>query len=189
VDNLGEVKDTIDFPPSGPDFAIKRSYEGNGFLTHSKKIDMKGEDPGLLITVYMAPNRREDGDTGMHQVMVYASTQQEKLLISGVQLLESMYQNEQVTYLKLDKTISDHQAGYTIIETSTCLGETKTSFLTDVEDQNSKVRGHQYYDDKIGGRYIVSFKNPIPSFYVVVEAIEITNKKTSAFRDGLGNRA
>ena len=53
----------------------------------------------------------------------------------------------------------------------------------------SQVRGHNYYDDKAGGKYIVSFKNPIPDFYVVAESIERTNETASAFRDGLGNRA
>ena len=40
VDSLGEIKDTVDFPPSGSGFGIKRSYEGNGFLTLSKKIEI-----------------------------------------------------------------------------------------------------------------------------------------------------
>jgi hypothetical protein len=74
VDNLGEVKDSIDFPPSGDGFGIKRTYEGNGFLSLSKKLKMEGEDPGLLMTVYMAPNRRVQGDDSMHEVVVYAST-------------------------------------------------------------------------------------------------------------------
>jgi hypothetical protein len=64
-----------------------------------------------------------------------------------------------------------------------------TAFLTDPDDRKSSVRGHNYYDDKAGGRYVVSFLNPIPRFYVVVEAISITDKLTSAFRDGMGNRA
>jgi len=51
------------------------------------------------------------------------------------------------------------------------------------------VRGRYYFNDIHGGKYIISFKNPIPDFYIVQEAIELTDKKTSAFRDGLGNRA
>lgn len=51
------------------------------------------------------------------------------------------------------------------------------------------MRGSNYYDDKAGGKYVISFKNPVPDFYVVVESIELTDKTTSAFRDGLGNRA
>jgi hypothetical protein len=63
--------------------------------------------------------------------------------------------------------------------------------LENPEDNKSSVRGHNYYDDKAGGRYIVSFQNPIPasSFYTIVESIALTNKKHSAFRDGNGNRA
>jgi hypothetical protein len=70
------VKDTVDFPPSGSNngFGLKIQYEGNGFLTVSKPIDLKGEDPGVLMSVYMAPNRRAKGDTGAHDVMVFAST-------------------------------------------------------------------------------------------------------------------
>ena len=87
VENLGEVKDTIDFPPSGSGFAIKRGYEGNGFLTLSKSLNQEGEDPGVLMTVYMAANRREIGDKEAHNVMVYASTQQEKMLTDNVMML------------------------------------------------------------------------------------------------------
>jgi len=88
------VKDTVDFPPSGSGFGIKRSYEGNGFLTLSKKIEIEGQDPGVLLSVYMASNRRRDGDKSAHDVVVYASTQKEKILTSNVQLLESMFSNE-----------------------------------------------------------------------------------------------
>lgn len=125
VENLGEVKDSIDFPPSGSGFSIKRSYEGNGFLTISKNLVLEGEDPGVLMTVYMAANRRQEGDTGAHDVMVFASTQQEKILTSGTQLVESMFFNEQVDYIRLDESVTSHKTGYTVIETSKCLGQTK----------------------------------------------------------------
>ena len=58
VDNLGEVKDTIDFPPTGSGFGLKRTYDGNGFLTLSRKIEITTDDAGLLMTAYMAANRR-----------------------------------------------------------------------------------------------------------------------------------
>jgi hypothetical protein len=33
-----------------------------------------------------------------------------------------MFSNEQVKYIKLDESVTKHKTGYTIIETSTCLG-------------------------------------------------------------------
>jgi hypothetical protein len=54
VDNLGEIIDQIDFPPSGSEgFKNKRTYEGNGFLQVTKIIDINTDDAGVLFTVYM----------------------------------------------------------------------------------------------------------------------------------------
>ena len=134
VNNLGEVKDSIDFPPSGSGFGIKRNYEGNGFLQLSKVINIDSDDGGLLFNIYMAPNRRAKKDDEARDVMVFVSTQNEKLLSENQLMLESMFKNEQIEYIKLDEAFTQYQTGYTIIETSTCLGLTKTSFLTDPED-------------------------------------------------------
>lgn len=84
VDNLGEKIDQIDFPPSGTDgFAMKRTYEGNGFLQVTKIVEVDNDDAGIVFTVYMQPNRRHKDDESAHEVMVFASTQQEQLLIEN----------------------------------------------------------------------------------------------------------
>ena len=62
----------------------------------------------MLLSVYMAPQRRVKGDTDEHDVMVFASTQEETLLTDNLQLLQSMFSNEQVKYIKLDESVTSH---------------------------------------------------------------------------------
>jgi len=54
--------------------------------------------------------------------MVFASTQQEQLLVENQQYLENLFDNEQVVYLKLDESFTRKNGGYTYVEVATCLG-------------------------------------------------------------------
>jgi len=101
---------------------MKRTYEGNGFLQITKVIEVENDDAGIVFTVYMQPNRRNKQDQGAHELMVFASTQQEQLLVENQQYLENLFDNEQVVYLKLDESFTRKNGGYTYVEVATCLG-------------------------------------------------------------------
>lgn len=169
---------------------MKRTYEGNGFLQITKVIEIDNDDAGIVFTVYMQPNRRNKQDQGPHEVMVFASTQQEQLLVENQQYLENLFDNEQVVYLKLDESFKRKNGGYTYVEVTTCLGSQKIKYLKDPENPQSLVVPNQNYKDEVRGRTVTRFKNPIDKsgFYVEVQAVDMTDPKL-AFRDGNGERS
>lgn len=98
-----------------------------------------------------------------------------------------MFDNQQVVYLKLDEGFNRKNGGFTYIEVATCLGSQKIKFLKDTENSQSLIVPNQNYKDKVRGRTVSRFKNPIDKsgFYVEVQAVDMTDPGL-AFRDGNG---
>jgi len=55
VKRLGEVRDSLDFPPNNDEgFSVKRIYEeSKGFLQITQKLDVTEDDEAVVFTVYI----------------------------------------------------------------------------------------------------------------------------------------
>jgi hypothetical protein len=80
VGNLGEVKDTIDFPPNGDlGFIQQTAYNARGFMQISIKHVVATNDTGILFKLY-APPKKGQTERQPIDVNVFASTGNDHLL-------------------------------------------------------------------------------------------------------------
>lgn len=143
VKNLGAVRDSIDFPPNGEaGFQEQRTYEkGRDFLQVTQSIDAKEDDEAVVLSVYMQPQRRHREDQEPHDVMVLASTSSDQILAPDQEYLKTLVQGDLVHYLRLDTSLlKNSQQKYTAIRIQNCIGKINFKFLSDENDNKSRIR-------------------------------------------------